>query len=429
MYVDNAPDLDEVYTVRAVTKHAVLQVDQNRSPEFPEESVTRLIAENSPSTTYVDVPLPRATDPDGGVLTYELTDDNDGLFQLVMVDDNGVPMDDGADPPMKGMPPTPVLQIRVAPLVADGVDANFGTEFDHEDEDLNSYVLEITVSDDGDHTDTLTVNIMVTDRNEAPETPRAAPLGPSISGAGSVDVEEGHTGMVATYSIRGSDATATWTLTGNDSSDFTLNRSTGELNFRATPDFGNPADADRNNTYEITVNAAIADGDPLSMDVTITVTDVMEPNRAPEFSAATAARSVEEGTAAGGNVGSPVTATDPDSGDTLTYALSGTDMASFTVDNMGQIMVGAGTMLDYETKASYMVTVTASDGIASDSIDVTVMVTAVGEMMGEVTLWAGAVPLTMAPQVGDPITGAVMDPDGGVTGATWQWARTMNMTD
>ena len=30
----------------------------------------------------------------------------------------------------------------------------------------------------------------------------------------------------------------------------------------------------------------------------------------------------------------------------------------------------------------------------------------------------------MAPQVGDTITGAVMDPDGGVTGEFWQWART-----
>ena len=55
----------------------------------------------------------------------------------------------------------------------------------------------------------------------------------------------------------------------------------------------------------------------------------------------------------------------------------------------------------------------------------TMMVTAVAEMMGEVTLWAGADPLTMAPQVGDTITGAVMDPDGGVTGETWQWAKTM----
>ena len=47
------------------------------------------------------------------------------------------------------------------------------------------------------------------------------------------------------------------------------------------------------------------------------------------------------------------------------------------------------------------------------------------EEMGEVTLWASATEaLTMAPQVGDTITGAVMDPDGGVTGESWQWART-----
>ena len=47
------------------------------------------------------------------------------------------------------------------------------------------------------------------------------------------------------------------------------------------------------------------------------------------------------------------------------------------------------------------------------------------EEMGEVTLWASATEaLTMAPQVGDTITGAVMDPDDGVTGESWQWART-----
>ena len=80
--------------------------------------------------------------------------------------------------------------------------------------------------------------------------------------------------------------------------------------------------------------------------------------------------------------------------------------------------------LDFETKGSYEVMVTASDsGGLSDSIDVTITVTNEDEM-GEVTLWAGADALTMAPQVGDTITGAVMDPDGGVTGETWQWART-----
>ena len=141
-----------------------------------------------------------------------------------------------------------------------------------------------------------------------------------------------------------------------------------------------------------------------------------------------AVRSVVENTAAGENVGAPVTAMDADN-DTLTYSLGGTDMASFTVDNMGQIMVGAGTMLDYEAKASYEVTVTATDpDSASDMITVTITVTN-EEETGEVTLWAEMDALKMAPQVGDTITGAVMDPDGGVTGETWQWSRTMDDMD
>ena len=80
--------------------------------------------------------------------------------------------------------------------------------------------------------------------------------------------------------------------------------------------------------------------------------------------------------------------------------------------------------LDYETKASYEVMVRATDpDSASDMITATITVTNVEEP-GMVTLWAGADALTMAPQVGDTITGAVMDPDGDVTGETWQWAKT-----
>jgi PKD repeat protein len=57
-------------------------------------------------------------------------------------------------------------------------------------------------------------------------------------------------------------------------------------------------------------------------------------------------------------------------------------MASFDIDNMGQITVGTGTMLDYEgSQMTYMVTVTASDSTDSDSIEVTIMVTDV--MLGE----------------------------------------------
>ena len=95
-------------------------------------------------------------------------------------------------------------------------------------------------------------------------------------------------------------------------------------------------------------------------------------NRAPVFPGSSTTRSIDENSASGANVGAPVRAAD---GDRLTYVLGGTDASSFAINSSGQIMVGTGTMLDFEDKASYMVTVTATDpGNASDTISVTVTV-------------------------------------------------------
>ena len=92
-----------------------------------------------------------------------------------------------------------------------------------------------------------------------------------------------------------------------------------------------------------------------------------------------ASRSIREDAAEGSNVGNPVVATDDDEGDTLTYTLGGADADSFDIDSStGQITVGDGTQLDYETKDRYDVTVTATDpssGASGTMITVTIMVT------------------------------------------------------
>ena len=63
------------------------------------------------------------------------------------------------------------------------------------------------------------------------------------------------------------------------------------------------------------------------------------------------------------NVGSVVMAEDPDpNADPLIYTLSGADAASVQGEGNGQIEVAAGTKLDYETKQTYVVTLTA-DGL------------------------------------------------------------------
>ena len=117
--------------------------------------------------------------------------------------------------------------------------------------------------------------------------------------------------------------------------------------------------------------------------MTVTVTgDVPDTNGPPVFDAGPgAAFSLPENTAAaGGNVGLPLTAQDPDN-DVLTYSLSGTDAASFDIDAAsGQLTTKEGVSYDYETQASYALTMEASDGNGgSATIDVTVSLTDVEE--------------------------------------------------
>ena len=88
-------------------------------------------------------------------------------------------------------------------------------------------------------------------------------------------------------------------------------------------------------------------------------------------------REVAENTAAGVDIGAPVVATD--SSGTVTYTLGGTDAASFDIDAAtGQLETRAA--LDYETRSSYEVTVTATDSDGTTDIAVTINVTNVIEL-------------------------------------------------
>ena len=123
--------------------------------------------------------------------------------------------------------------------------------------------------------------------------------------------------------------------------------------------------------YDVQVRAVNAVGQgPWS--ATATGTTGLRSNAPPVF---TAVRSIPENATAGYPVGAPFTATDPD-GDSLSYSLSGADSRAFSIGRTsGQITLAAGMVLDYETKASYAVTVTATDGGGlSASIAVTIEV-------------------------------------------------------
>ena len=97
-----------------------------------------------------------------------------------------------------------------------------------------------------------------------------------ISGSASVDYAESGTGAVVTYSAGDPEGQTdiTWSLTGADSSGFSLTG--GVLTFLSPPNYEAAGDADFGNDYQVTVSASDPNDNSASLDVTVNVTDVDE---------------------------------------------------------------------------------------------------------------------------------------------------------
>ena len=371
--------------------------DVEEIPEFPAaETGARIVAENTGAGEDIGDPVV-ALDSDRDSLTYTLSGDDAASFDIVES--------------------TGQLQTKAA--------------LDYEDK--SSYSVTVSVSDgyDADRNvdtaadDTITVTIMVADVAETsafPATETGARTAAENTGAGE-DI-----GGPVTAEDDDEDS-LTYTLGGDDAASFDIVAATGQLQTKAALDYEDKS------SYSVTVSVSDgydADGnsDTATDDtitVTITVTDVEE---APEFPATeTGARSVAENTAAWERIGDAVEAEDDD-GDSLTYTLGGSDAASFDmVASTGRLRTRAP--LDYESKSSYSVTVSVNDGYdadgnadtaTDDTITVTIAVTDVEEE-GEVAL------SSVQPQVDTQLTASIADPDGGVSGATWEWESSSDQSD
>ena len=158
-------------------------------------------------------------------------------------------------------------------------------DLDHEEDKNNTYSVGLKASD-GALDDTITVTIKVTDRNEAPSTPVATsgvdttPANNAPEFAAATDTREvvENTGadenIGAPVEATDADAgdTLTYTLGGADAASFDIDPVTGQLMTVAALDFEDPADADTDNAYEVTVT--VSDGtDIATIEVTITVTN------------------------------------------------------------------------------------------------------------------------------------------------------------
>ena len=250
------------------------------------------------------------------------------------------------------------------------------------------------------HTARLNVQVAVTNYNE----------GPVITGPTAVEFTEQTTGPVARYSATDPERDPIrWEI--QDTDDWTYFRisSSGVLYFREAPDYESMKDTKP--VYEVVVLAqsgmnAATDGTRVS----VTVVDGADP---PLFDQGySEPRTVSENAAPDTSIGQPVSARGGP-GATLAYTLSGTHGSHFAIDSTtGQLKTRAA--LNYEARNSYSVAVRASDGSLATNAPVTINVINEDE--------DGAVTLSpSSPRARVPMTARLTDPDGGVTGTTWQW--------
>ncbi|MDZ4254442.1 MAG: cadherin domain-containing protein, partial [Sulfuritalea sp.] len=189
----------------------------------------------------------------------------------------------------------------------------------------NVYDLTLTATDTAGNTTVgaLAVAITVTNVNEAP----------TLTSGATANFAENATGTVYTVTATDPDAATTFTyaLGGTDAARFAIDANTGVVTFATAPNFEAATDGGANNVYDITVTASDGTNTTAAQPVAITVTDV---NETPVITSAATANFAENDT---GTVYT-ATATDPDAGTTLTYALGGTDAALFSIDgNTGAV--------------------------------------------------------------------------------------------
>ncbi len=228
----------------------------------------------------------------------------------------------------------------------------------------NVYIVDVRITD-GQSNDIKTMSITVTNVNEI-----------NITSDASINVNESSSTVITVIAQDELSSTIVYSLSGGvDQSDFTINSSSGELNFSNVSDFESPSDSDTNNTYTVIVTAD-ANGVSTSQTITVTVINVDE---MPVFTSTPSFMPTEGSTAVGS-----ITAQDPESSN-LTFSLTGgADVSAFSMTTSGVLSFNTvpdfDAPMDSDADNSYVVEVTVSDGSLSAVQTVTVNVQNLNEV-------------------------------------------------
>ncbi len=275
-------------------------------------------------------------------------------------------------------------------------------------ETQSSYSVRVRSTDAGGLFFEKAFTITVNNENEAPADINlsASAINENVAANATVGVlssADPDIGDTFTYSLvagAGSTDNAAFTISGSN------------LRISASPDF------ETKSSYSVRVRSTDAGGLFFEKAFTITVNNVNEAPTDINLSAS----AMNENVAANSTVG-VLSSTDPDAGDTFTYALvagtGSTDNAAFNISG-GNLRISA--IPDFETKSSYSVRVRSTDagGLFFEKA-FTITVNNVNEVPS-----AGSVAVTGTVQVGLSLTGAYVysDPENDAEGtSTFRWVR------
>ncbi|MDP2549477.1 cadherin repeat domain-containing protein, partial [Oceanobacter sp. 4_MG-2023] len=212
-------------------------------------------------------------------------------------------------------------------------------------ESKSSYNFTVIATDGaGNHTDQ-TVILAVNNLDE---------VAPTItSGAIATAIDENPGAEQVVYTVVADDSAdisdgVVFSLSGDDAAYFSIDASTGEVTLLADADY------ETKSSYSFTVTATDGVGNFTDQTVTLAVNNLDEVG--PVFTSGTLADAIDENSGENTVI---YTATTDDAA--VVYSLSGTDASLFSINSAtGEVTLLADA--DYETKASYSFTVTATDG-------------------------------------------------------------------
>ena len=233
---------------------------------------------------------------------------------------------------------------------------------------------------------------------------------PSVTSATALTVAEGAT-AVTTLTATDADTGAeslTWSIPGGaDAPKFAITTD-GALSFTAAKDFENPDDSGGDGTYEVTIQVSDSVRSSTA-DLRVTLIDV---NEAPTADAGNDQQDVAQGA----TVTLAATGTDPDAGDTLTYAWaqSGGDNVTLSATGTATVTFDAPTGLTEDATLVFTVTVTDTGGLTGQDV-VSVITTPTGTAPSVTSATA----LTVAEGATAVATLTAIDADTGAESLTW----------